>query len=363
MTLSDIAQLAGVSKTTASRAFSNPSLVNEKTLNRVLSIAQQYNFRPNAMAQAVAYRRSGLVGFCLYNKSRPFFGHTFFGPVLDGVTEEAKALNYHVVLAITDQIQDTFEERFIEDGIEGAILSTFAPEKMVEVFRARKIPVVVVNDELEAKHTGYVIDNNYGGAKKIMTHLIEDRGYQSIAFVSNRISHTSNMLRYIGYLDALKENNLLPYSSPDLPLYDLLGRVREYNRVPLAQFGLSSIPRCGSPIILRDLSPQAAFEGVQALLNCAHLPRAIFCTADSIAVGVIKAIRARGLRVPNDIAVSGYDDIEIAGLFEPSITTISVNRNEIGRSAMKLLRTYISEPNRPSKTVCIDNRLIIREST
>ena len=363
MTLNDIAHLAGVSKATASRAFSNPSMVNEATRERVLEVARRNNFRPNAMAQAVASRKSGLIGFCLYNKSRPFFGHTFFGPVLDGVTEQAKAMNYHVVLAITDQMQDNFEERFIEDGIEGAILSTFAPEKMVEVFRARKIPVVIVNDELPAKHTGYIIDDNYGGAKKMMAHLIDERGYQSVAFISNRLSHTSNMLRYIGYLDALDERKLPPYRSSALPQYDLLGRVKEFNRTPLAHFGLTEIPRRGSPVILRDLSPQAAYEGVQPLLDCSELPRAIFCTADSIAVGVIKAIHARGLRVPEDIAVCGYDDIDIAILAEPAITTISVNRNGIGRAAMELLRSYIDNPNRPSKTICLENQLVIREST
>lgn len=363
MTLDDIARLAGVSKATASRSFSNPSAVSEKTRRRVLDVAQRYNFRPNAMAQAVASRKSGLIGFCLYNKSRPFFGHPFFGPVLDGVTDRAKELNYHVVLAITNEMQDSFEERFIEDAIEGAVLSSFQPQKMLEAFRKRNTPVVIINDELLVEHTGYILDDNYGGAKKLMAHLIDECGYESVAFVSNRLSHSSNMLRYIGYLDALEERGLAPYSAPGLPYYDLLGSVREYNQIMLSHYGYTEIPRRGTPFVLDPNTVECAYENTMLLLDQPTLPRAIFCVSDILAVGVVKAIRARGLRVPEDIAVCGYDDVEAAYLSEPPITTIAVDRGGIGRAAVNLLKTYIDNPNLPRKTVCLQNKLIVREST
>lgn len=363
MKLSDIARLAGVSKATASRALSNPTLVNEETRSRVLEVARQHNYRPNAMAQAVASRRSGLIGFCLYNKSRPFFGHTFFAPILDGVTEQAKALNYHVVLAVTDRMQDTFEERFIEDCIEGAILTTFAPQSMVDVFRARGTPVVVINDELPTPHTGYIIDDNYGGAMKLMDHLIDQRGYRDIAIVTDRVSHPSYMMRYLGYLNALARRGMEPYFAPELPEYDLLGRIPDYNRYPLKALGLTDVPRRGSPVILTGPSSQAGYQGVQALLNCAKRPRAIFCTTDSLAIGVIQAIKDRGLKVPQDIAVCGYDDIEAAATNDPPLTTIWVDRDGIGREAMKLLKAFIDDPGRPSQTICLDNELVARQST
>lgn len=363
MKLSDIAKLAGVSKATASRALSNPALVSQETRQRVLDVAREYNFRPNAMAQAVASRKSGLIGFCLYNKSRPYFGHTFFAPILDGITGQAKEMNYHVVLAITDQLQDTFEERFIEDCIEGAILSTFAPASMVEVFRSRGTPVVVVNDELSTEHTGFIIDDNYGGTQKLMSHMIDERGYTSIAIVTDRISHPSYLIRYLSYLDALSARGLEPYSSPALPEYNLLGHVTDYNRIPLERCGQTDIPRRGTPVILSSLTPQSVQSGMDDLLHCPELPRAIFCTTDSIAISAILAIKARGLRVPEDIAVCGYDDIEAAATNDPALTTICVNRDAIGRSAMKLLKKFIDDPTRPSETICLQNTLVVRQST
>jgi len=363
MNIKEIAQLAGVSKTTASRAFSNPGLVKPATLQRVMAIAKQHNFKPNAMAQAVASRKSGLIGFCLYNKSQPYFGHTFFGPVLDGVVEWSKKFDYHVVLATTDKIQDTFEESFIEDSIEGAILSTFMPAKMAAIFHSRGIPVVILNDEYDSPNTGCVVDDNYGGATTMMNFLINEHGYDDIAFVSNRLSHTSNMLRYIGYLDALKGHDLKPYDCPQLPDCDLLVNVREYNHLPLTQHGYKNIPRMGKPVIISELTSQIAYKEVQPLLNSRHRPRAIFCTSDTIAVGVIHAIRDRGLRVPQDIAVTGYDDIDAATVCEPAITTIAVNREGMGTAAVELLHSYIADPSQPSRTVCVGNKLVVRQST
>ena len=98
MRLIDIAKLAGVSKATASRAFSHPEQLHEDTLKRVLDIASMFNYHPNALAKAVAHQRSGLVGFILFHKSRPFFGHTFYGPALDGFLERAKAKGYSIKL-------------------------------------------------------------------------------------------------------------------------------------------------------------------------------------------------------------------------------------------------------------------------
>ena len=361
-TLSDIAKLAGVSKSTASRALAGSDLVKEDTRERVLEIAREYNFRPNAMARAVATQRSGLIGFCLYQKTPPFFAHTFFGPILDGLAVEARKQGFHVVLAATDSEQDRFEEQFIEDAIDGAVLVSNYPASMAPVFRERGIPIVIINDTLPLKHTGYIIDDNYGGARQVMDYLIGIKKAKRIAFVSHRLSHPSYLSRYLGYLDALKDAGLEPFSAPYIPKFDLMGDVQEYNTSITAAHGYDGIPASGSPIILSDVSTAAAFGETMDLIRPDDLPDAYFCATDSIAFGVINALRSKGIRVPEDAAVTGYDDIPDAAAFRPALTTVRVDMAGIGRSAMELLRTYITDPSLPSRTVVLKNKLIVRES-
>lgn len=363
MKLSDIAKIAGVSKATVSRALSGSTLVREDTRERIMEIARQYRYKPNTMAQAMASRRSNLIGFCLYNKSRPFFGHSFFGPILDGIAEQARVMNYHVVLACTVQERDTFEERFIEDCIDGAILVSNQPNQVVDDFRSRGIPLVLINDVLPTEHNGFIIDDNYNGARKLMHHLISERGYTSIGFVSDRLSHSSYLQRYLAYIDVHRENGLEVYSNPNLPEYSIYGGVTNFNKYMLKRHGLDEIPVAGTPIILTNPHSDVAYEEIKPLLDSGDLPRALFCTTDSIAIGVIQALKERGLRVPEDVAVCGYDDIDSAATNTPALTTIRVDRSGIGRGAMLLLQKFIDDNERPSEEVCFDNELIIREST
>lgn len=371
MTLSDIAKLAGVSKATASRAFTTPSPISEQARQRVLAIAKQYNYRPNSLAQAIATHSSGLLGFCVYRKSMPFFGHAFYGPILDGVTEQAKQMGYHIVLGISEDNSDydaqnrfdTFEERFIEDGIDGAILATFIPHDTLRAFHARGTPVVLINEEVSEEHTGFVVDDNYGGIQKMMHHLIDERGYESIAFISQRLSHTSSLIRYISFVDALVEHGLQAYHSLNKTNTNYLGKYQFFNESVLSKHGYMEIPTYGNPYVIAPghiYFPPSTFD---TLLNQEKLPRAIVCATDNIAVSLIRSLHARGIRVPEDVAVSGYDDIESACYLEPSLTTISVNRHEMGKAAVRLLQKYIDDADAPSETVCVGNKLIVREST
>lgn len=362
MRLTDIAKLAGVSKATASRAFSHPEQLREDTLKRVLDIASMFNYHPNALAKAVAHQRSGLVGFILFHKSRPFFGHTFYGPALDGFLERAKARGYHVLLGATTRRNDNFEEDFIKDSIEGAVLVTRDPEPLVKTFRARNIPVVLLNEESGIENAGSVMSDDYGGMTKIMSHLIEERGYENIAFFSNRLSHVCNMKRYFAYIDMLEKHGLEPFTDADLPEYDLLDSY-EPNHFVLKRFGRSGIPRFGTPVIFPSAEADVVEKAMQRLLPLRKLPQAIVCSDDTIAIGVCHALQKAGIRIPEDVAVTGFDDIEMASYCTPSLTTIHVDPYELGAVAMDLLSKYMKDPDLPAERLSIGNELVVRESS
>ena len=361
--MSDIAKLAGVSKSTVSRAFSRPELLQEETLNRIMDIARMYNYHPNTMAQAIARHHFNLVGFLLLHKSRPFFEHTFYGPALDGFMERAKARGYHVVLGATTRRNDYFEDGFINDSIDGALLSSRDPDPFIRVFKNRGIPLVLIQNETDLENVGMVTDDNYGGMMKIMAHLIEKKGYEDIAFVSSRLSHPCEMQRYFAYIDAIEQHGLKPYTNPDLPEYDLEDSYPP-NAAILSRCGRKEVPRFGTPIIISQSAPSEITEkALLKLLPFRKMPRAIVCSTDSIANGVIRALQQKGFRVPEDVAVTGYDDIEMASFCTPPLTTVHVDPYHLGAEAMDLLCKYINDPEYPSTRICLDNELIVRESS
>lgn len=362
--LADIAALAQVSKTTASRALADSPLVKEETKELVRSIAKQYNYRPHTLASAVARKKSGIIGFCLLNKENPSFGHPFFGPVLDGAIEQARQDNYHLILAANKGSDYVFEEPFMQDCIEGVVLSSFAPEKAVLEFKKRGIPQVVINDVLYTENNTFIVDNNYGGALRLMKHLIKEKGHRRIGFISDRLSHTSYLLRYYAYLQAHKEAKIEPYYNPKLPQCDLYGGFDLSSEFFPRLYGYTDpVPRVGSPMIVVGVRSDVGYEATKRLIETGDLPTAIFATADLLAIGAIHALQEAGLRVPQDVAVAGYDDMLSASAVRPALTTVRVNRREIGRAAIRELEKLIRQPTKESSIIYIDNELIIREST
>ncbi len=328
--LSDIARLTGVSKSTVSRALQGSTVIKAETRQMILDKAKELNYKPNSLAQAMATKKSGIMGFLMYRKNPPFVSHTFFGPILDGAIEEAAACSYHIILAAANDIEHTFNEHFIQDSIDGAMIVSFYPDEVIREFEKRGIPLVVINNFVKSRNNTFIIDDNYGGACAVMEHLIKDKGHREILHISENPDHPSFRERCRAYLDI--------HEKYGIPLYDEVLRVSHttYN------------------------------EGIAAMNNVLSRnkkPAAVFAATDTLALGCIHAIKEKGLRVPEDIAVAGYDDIDAAAMSSPALTTISVDRQQIGRAAVKALIQQISKPETGSRLITIKNRLVVREST
>ena len=363
--LSDIAKLAGISKSTASRALANSPLVGEETRTRVQRIAKERGYVPNALARAVATKRSGILGMCIYRKQLPYFAHTFFGPLLDGAITKAKEHGYHIVVTSTDQEFDTFGEHFIQDSIDGAILTSFTPLEAMAEFRRRQIPLVLVNDVLETSNNAFIIQDDYGGARAMMDHLFE-RGHRRIAFLSDRLSHVSYYLRYLAYLDAHRQRGIPVYENPGLaPCKNVWGRFPplDTEEDKLSLFGLAPRPVEGTPLIVRGTSAEAGANAARGLLEAGDLPTAVFVSADSLAIGALRALHEAGLRVPQDMAVAGFDDIALAESVWPPLTPVKAGPFEMGQAAVEELILQIENPALESRVKKVATRLIVREST
>ena len=362
MRMADIAKLAGVAESTVSRAFSHPEKLRKSTLERIMSIVRMYDYHPNTMAQAFAHQHYDLVSFLLYNKSRPFWGSAFYGPALDGFTERAKVRGYHVVLGATGIQNDFFEESFINDSIDGAVLASRDPDPVIRVFKKRGIPIVLFQNETALENVGTVTNDDYGGMMKIMKHLIEEKGYEDIAFFSNRLSHVSNMQRYFAYIDAIEQHGLRPYTNDELPEFPLYNKY-EPNPNILSRYGRTEITRFGTPFVVQSGRAGFVENAMLKLMPLKKMPRAIVCATDSIAVGVCKALQQKGFRIPQDVAVTGYDDMEMSAFFTPALTTVRIDNFQMGAECMDLLLKYINDPGYPSARICLADELVIRESS
>ncbi len=195
-----------------------------------------------------------------------------------------------------------------------------------------------------------------------MDHLIAEKGYEDIAFFSNRLSHVSNMQRYFAYIDALRQHGLKPYTNEELPEFELYNTY-DPNPSILARYGRKEISRFGTPIVVSSGRTNRVENDMLKLLPLRKMPRAIVCSTDSIAIGVCRALRQKGFRVPQDVAVTGYDDMEMALFFTPALTTVRVDPFQMGAESMDLLLKYINDPEHPSERVCLRDELVIRESS
>ena len=283
--------------------------------------------------------------------------------MLDSVLDETGKNNYHVVLAISSSEEDTFDEHFIKDSIDGAILISFAPRHAVAEFARRDIPLVLVNAVVESPSNACILDDNYGGARKLMEHLITARGHSKIAIITDRLSHSSYLPRYMAYVDAHLAHGIPVYENPAIRVDDLWRGYAPPDAKELALCGLEPPKFWGTPAVMHGTSPEESYGVMQRILESGNLPTAVFATTDSIALGVLAAIRDAGLRIPQDIAVAGYDDIEAASTCYPPLTTVRVDRHEIGKVAVGELLSQIASPEAPSRVRIIPNRLIVREST
>ena len=324
-TIDEVATLAKVSVATVSRVMNNSYVVSEEKRIRVLEAAQQLGYQPSTYSrnQKRAESKTILV-IC----------SVVIDDVVDGIQATANKLGYDVILNYsTVRSIDLDSVRFLKNGmVDGVILlnSVFGVEDQIRL--SKMLPVVQCGEYVSVPNSFQVSTNNEKGANEVVEHLIS-LGRKRIAFVAPKI--------HIGLPHFVKE------------------REKGY-RMALADHDLPFDP---SLIVDADFNMDSGLEAGRRILAMDPRPDAVFCAVDTIAVGCVTAIRDAGLRIPEDIAVAGYDDAEIAQICSPPLTTVSQPYFEIGGSTMRLLAQLINEEIQIGRHIMIDHQLKIREST
>ncbi len=322
-TIKDVAARAGVSVATVSRVLNDKGLVRQETLERVLEAAQTLNYVPHGGARSLSMRKTATVGVVL-----PDLHGEFFSEVIRGFDVASRRRGYH--LLVSGSHSDWTEMIAVLMAVRGRVdgLIVMAPELEAHQIEARLpagVPVVLLN--CRAPGAWSIAIDNASGAKSMMEHLFS-LGHREIAFIGGPAGNSDATERLKGWKEAMKRAGV---DNPD---------------------GL---------LINGDFSENAGYEAGYAILSRGPRPSAIFAANDAMAIGALCALREQGLRIPEDIAVVGFDDIPIARFVSPPLSTVSVEIAELGRRAFDLF-LEATEGGRTPRLDTVPTHLVIRES-
>ncbi|SDG75122.1 transcriptional regulator, LacI family [Thermoanaerobacter thermohydrosulfuricus] len=328
VTIKDIAKLANVSITTVSRVINNKTEgVSEETRNRILQLVKELGYQPNAIARGLVTKKTKTVGLIIPDISNPFFPD-----IARGVEDSAHIYGYNVFLCNTDdnlekesEYINALKEKYV-DGIIFTSSSIPKHEHITDLIKSG-IPVVIMDRRIDSEDIyGVFLDNYEGGY--IATKYLIDLGHKRIGCITGPLYISNAIERLEGYKRALVDNE-----------------IEVDNRL----------------IFEGDYKINSGIIGAEKLLE--HEVTAIFASNDLMAYGAYKAIRSYGYKIPDDISVVGFDDIQLSQILEPQLTTIRQPAYDMGLTAARMLIKLIEGKKMNKKIANFRPQLIIRQST
>lgn len=331
--IKDIARLANVSHTTVSRALNNKSRIRQETKEKILSIAKELGYRPNLIARSLVMRRSKTLGLVITNISNPFYTE-----LAQGIEKTATQWGYNIILCST-QSDISNEKQYIEmlrsKGVDGIIFSSaHMQDSNIVALAEEGFPIVLVNRRtyhpLVKEKVDYIgVDNILGGYLAV-EHLIR-LGHQRIGVIGGSSESSVGVERLEGGKRALQT-------------YGIVQR-EDY-------------------FIEGNFLKTSGYEGGKQFLNMSERPTAVFATNDYMALGVYQAFLEAGLRIPEDVALIGFNDIEFTAIKGVELTTIGQKKFEMGAIAVERLVARIEKGDASilPKEILLTPELIIRKT-
>jgi DNA-binding LacI/PurR family transcriptional regulator len=343
----DVAKRAGVSRTTVSFVLNNVAgmQISEETRNRVLAAARDLDYVPDAAAQALASGRSKTIGLLLARRSHAIASDIFLTQIMEVLVRELHHQGMRLLLEVVEDFEnsDSYLKLVRSNSIDGVLYS--GPRYEDPALRAlveHSIPTVLMgappyplensngSENIPTVSPYYYVDvDNRAAARLAVSHLIQ-LGHTNIACITNaRLSYVAARDRLQGYKDALKRKGI-PFNT--------------------------SLVRYG------DFDPESGYMQMNSLLDSYPQFTAIFVASDVVAFGAMTAIRERGLKIPQNIALVGFDDVAVSRYFDPSLTTIHLPVIELARYASEMVVSLI-RGNKPEPShILLSADIVVRQS-
>lgn len=331
-TIYDIAKKAGVSAATVSKVLNGRTDVGAKTSENVKKIANELNYRPNSIARGLATKKSNTIGVFFQDHLNSGFRHPFLQDVLASFKDTIGKNGYDLIFFANDHPDnpnETFEERAKNRNVDGLFLLG-VPRTDPNLFSLvqSEIPCMSVDLDIIGPNASYITSDNIGGAHKAVDHLVE-MGHKEIAFISDMFATKPGQDRLMGFKKAMEKHGL---------------------------------PILTKWIISSDFSEKGGYLSALKILEGDHLPTAIFCAGDMMAIGAMEAISEKGLKIGEDISIIGFDDIKLLNYVKPSLTTIRQNKDIMGEMAANELLMLMNDSNYFPNPLSIETELVIRST-
>ena len=331
VTIYDIAEALHVSSATVSRALKNHKSIGTATTKAVMDMANKMGYHPNKMASSLRTKKTKTIGAIF-----PWINRPFTSSVISGIEDIANQEGYNVIIS---QSNDFYRKEvsntntLLDSRIDGLIVSLAMETTRYdhfETFLQNGIPIVFVDRVCPELDTDRVVIDNFNAAYTATKHLI-DQGFKAIAHLEGAQNRLVFKDRKEGYVAALRDHAI-----------DVNEDFIVYSR----------------------LSFEEGFQSMEKLLKGKIIPRAIFCSTDTAAIGAMQCLKSKGIRVPTDMAIIGFNDDPTARIIDPPLTTISQPSVEMGRiAAQQVLKKLRQNEVIKSETIVLKTKLIIRASS
>ena len=330
--IKDVARLAGVSVATVSRYINKTSNISFDVQQKIEAAINATNYRPNNVARALVHQKSNTIGIIVNN-----LHDVFFNDLIQGFEIASEQTNYNIIFCSVYGKDPQRKEQYIHyltsgptDGI--IIYGSYKnDEKIIKELLCKNFPFILIENELKGINTNSLLIDNISGAKSAIEYLYSI-GHRNIAFIGGDPNKTDLNDRLNGYMSSMIENSL---------------KIKD-----------GYIQHCGNDY-------HNAYQCMNNLLNLKIVPSAVFCANDSIASFAIRAIIDKGLRIPNDISIMGFDNQKILpdDYSGPKITTMARPLAELAKDSMKLMTEILDKDNKKVSKRYYDAHVLVKDTT
>lgn len=325
--MKDIARMAGVSVATVSRALHNPNIVTPETREKVLSAAEELNYLPNRLAQSLRTRKSRIIGLVVPDVINPIYTE-----LVEIIQQQFDELGYSLILCESGENpkKELNYLRLLQGwNAAGIIIAPVAKTDITSpIWKAVADKLIQLSRYVPGIPSGAILSDNYGGAWRATNHLIS-LGYKRIAMISGPLTVNTARDRTGGYFKALHDANI-------------------------------TVP---SELVIHGMfSEEEGYKATKKFLSLSEPPEAIFSGSNLLTIGSLTALKDAGIRIPDDIAVVSFDDLNTGAILNPPLTCVAQRLGEIGRGAVNLILSSMEGKSLQNKIITVPTDLVVRES-